>query len=160
MRRSTRILTFSLFSFGVLALGATAHAEEPFPAEISEAAGMPCVPSCLLCHTTNPGQAGTWVGKQFGAYMGTHGAKKGDAASIKTAYAAFAADPANMSKVMDLQKGLDPDNNTINLCTGPTYGCGAHIAKTTPQDSTTMPYWIAGALVLGSLLRRRKHERP
>jgi hypothetical protein len=139
-----------------------ARAEEIFPAVIQKDANMPCAPSCTLCHTTNPGEAGTWAGKKFGFFMQTNGAMKGDANSITTAYNAYVARvsagvPAGMipPQLAALQRGEDPDNGT-SLC-GPSYGCGAHIAKqkAAPRDLTA-PLWIVGAMAVAGLLRRRK----
>jgi hypothetical protein len=148
---------------GTLALAATAiwavpaQAEEIFPPVIAEDAMMPCVPTCTLCHTTNPGNATSWPGKKFGAFMGLHGAKMGDANSIRTAFAAYKAlgtDPTVAAGLENLKKGLDPDNGT-SLC-GATYGCGAHIAKTPPRSDLSGSLWVVGAMLVGGFLLRRK----
>ncbi len=63
-------------------------------------------------------------------------------------------DPANAAHLMALQQGLDPDNG-VSLC-GPTYGCGAHVAKKAPPSDLSAPLWVVGAMLVGGLLRRRK----
>jgi hypothetical protein len=135
-----------------------ASAEEIFPAVIAAEAGIPCTPDCTLCHSKSPGEAGTWAQKTFGTFMALHGAVKGDANSIKTAFAAYKAlkdtQPTVAAGLNALQSGLDPDNGR-SLC-GPTYGCGAHVAKQAPPSDLSAPLWMIGAMVVGGLLRRRK----
>src|ERR1041384_2288917 len=104
MRASTKLHCLALGGLTLLTLTllpGRARAEEIFPPVIAEEAGIPCVPTCTLCHTTNPGNATSWPGKPFGGFMGTHGAKMGDADSIKTAFAAYkalATDPTVAAK--------------------------------------------------------------
>jgi hypothetical protein len=142
----------------VMALPAVAHAEERFPAAIQAAAGLDCAPSCLLCHTTNPGMVGTWAGKPFGVYMATHGVTlSADTSAVATAYASYKADPANAAGVARLAAGQDPDNGN-DLCNGPTYGCGAHVASKAPPRDLSAVLWTIGAVVAGALLRRRKSQ--
>jgi hypothetical protein len=153
--KSVRSLLSGIAAVGVVTiLPGRARAEEIFPGVIAQAANMPCAPTCTLCHTTNPGEKGTWVGKKFGYYMGTHGAVMGDKNSIITAFNAYKADPSSGPALAALQQGLDPDNGT-SLC-GPTYGCGAHVAKQAPPSDLSAPLWVVGAMVFGGLLRRRK----
>jgi hypothetical protein len=145
---------------GLLALGtvsllpALARASEVFPGAIQQYANMPCVPSCLLCHTTNPGNIQSWPGKPFGAFIGTHGALPGNTASLKAAFDAFKADSTHAAMLKALEAGEDPDNGGA-LC-GPTYGCGAHVAKKALPTNSSAPSWIVGAVVAGALLRRRR----
>lgn len=137
---------------------ARASAEEPFPAIIARDANMPCVPTCSLCHTTNPGMAGTWAGKKFGLAMFANGATKGVPTSITTAFNKYkgtaSTDPTVATALMALQNGIDPDNGE-SLC-GPTYGCGAHVAKKLPPSDVSAPLWALGAVIAGGILRRRR----
>jgi hypothetical protein len=139
-------------------LPAVAAAEEIFPAAIAKEAGIPCTPSCTLCHTSNPGTAATWPGKKFGFFMGTKGIVKGDANSVATAFNAYkalaATDSTAAAGLQALKDGIDPDTGE-SLC-GPTYGCGAHVAKKAPPSDASSPIWILGAAVAGSILRRRR----
>jgi len=151
MRRTT-IPTLVL---GLAALwSAPARASEVFPGALQEAADMQCVPVCLMCHTTNPGTATSFGKPLAGALIG-RGLKKGDVNSLKVAYKAYAADPANAAAVADIKAGREPSEH-LDVC-GPTYGCGAHVAKeaAAPRDFTG-PLWIVGAVVAGGLLRRRR----
>lgn len=148
-------VTATFFGIAGLALGpAQAQAEEPFPGAIQDAAGLACAPSCLLCHTTNPGVASSWPIKAFGLYMGTHGAVKGGgAAAATTAFNNYKRDnPAGAARI---EAGLDPDTG-VELCNGPTYGCGAHIAKEAPPGDASALLWALGAMVTAGVVRRRR----
>lgn len=155
---------FHRFLFGasaLLALGlcpGQALASQEFPAAIEEAAGMPCTPSCTLCHGVNPGTASTFQNKLLGKALflpaGGTPVAANDAAALKASYATYAKDPANAANVTNLQNGIDPETGD-DLCAGPTYGCGAHVAKKAPPTDFSAPLWVIGAVVAGALLRRR-----
>lgn len=154
---------FQLTVVGLLAgLGAfvtplAARAEEPFPGALQEAAGLACAPSCLICHTTNPGNSSSWAGKGFGVAMFNNGVKPGAGeAEVKAAYDKFAADPMNAAKLALLLDNKDPDNGQ-DLCQI-TYGCGARIAKDEPRDDWSGLLFVAGAVGFGALLRRTKRR--
>lgn len=151
-----RSRTIPTLVLGLAALCSTrAHASEVFPGALQEAADMQCVPVCLMCHTTNPGTATSWQTKLLGPSLQLEGLKKGDASSLTVAYKAYAADPANAAAVADIKAGREPREH-LDVC-GPTYGCGAHVAKEAamPRDLTG-PLWVVGAVVAGGLLRRRR----
>jgi hypothetical protein len=151
---SARNLLFGLSSIAAAVLAPIpAHASEVFPGAIQEAAGLSCAPSCLLCHTSNPGSITTYMGKPFGAAMAKNGAAPQNTASLKEAYTKYAADTANATGVNRLMSGLDPDYGSP-LCDLPTYGCGAHVAKEAPPKDFSAPLWVIGAVVAGGLLRR------
>lgn len=141
-------------------LPGAARASEEFPGALQEAAGMPCAPQCALCHGVTPGTATTFTAKKLPRDLITAapGAAPHNTTWLKAAYTAYAMNTANADAVAKLKEGKDPETGDA-LC-GPTYGCGARFAKPAPQDGSTAPYWVAGALLLGSLLRRRKLERP
>jgi hypothetical protein len=134
-----------------------ASASEEFPGAIQEAAGMPCAPQCALCHGVTPGTAGTFMNKKLGATLFNIDANgivlPHDVAKLKSAYAIYAAKPENLAAVMDLKAGIDPQTKD-SLC-GPTYGCGARIVKKAPSRDLSAPLWIAVAMSLGVLFRRR-----
>jgi hypothetical protein len=144
-----------LVALGVSSLPQTALASEVFPAVIQEAAGMPCTPSCLLCHTSNPGTILTYQGKPFGKAMKDYGVSIRQEGTVRTAFTKFAA--ANPAAAEGLKLGLDPDDGT-SLCGGPTYGCGAHVAKDAPRDDWSGLLFVAGAMGFGALLRRTKRR--
>ena len=128
-----------------------ARAEPEFPGAIFDAADMKCVPTCTLCHTTNPGTATTWQAKMLGPTLVGAGLKAGEPDSMNAAFKAYAA--IHATEVAKIKQGIDPQTGA-NVC-GPTYGCGAHIARQTPNDNLS-PLFIVGAMVVGGLLRRRR----
>jgi hypothetical protein len=152
-------LVLAIAAAGVVALvPLRAQASEEFPGAIQEAAGMPCAPSCTLCHGITPGTATTFMNKELGKTLFSidpmHPVGPKDVAGLKAAYAKYAMIPGNALKVAALKEGKDPQTGE-GLC-GPTYGCGAHVAKKAPPSDFSAPLWVVGAMVLGGLLRRRK----
>lgn len=120
---------------------------------------MPCTPSCVLCHGVDPGTATTYMNKAMGRAMLANGAAPQNAGSLTTAYNKFAMDAANGAAVTALKAGIDPETNA-NLCEGGvTYGCGARVAKSTPQDDWSGLLYAVGAMLFGAILRRTK-SRP
>jgi hypothetical protein len=63
-------------------------------------------------------------------------------------------DPNVATVLMALQNGIDPETGD-SLC-GPTYGCGAHVAKKLPSSDFTGPLFALGAVIAGGILRRRR----
>ena len=142
---------------GLVALWSTpAQASEVFPGALQEAADMQCVPVCLMCHTTNPGTAGTWAMKPLPVALVQGGMKKGDADSLMKAYRAYAANPANAAAVADIKAGREPGAH-VDVC-GPTYGCAVPMVAKQPARSRdyTAALWVVSAMVVGGILRRRR----
>lgn len=141
---------------------APARASEQFPAALAEAAGMPCTPSCVVCHGKVPGDATSFTARKLpSALTAAGGFPPPGAAGVPTvkssfaAYAAKAATDAEIARVVAaLKDGIDPETGD-SLC-GPTYGCGAHVAKKAPPADIAGPLWVFGVVVAGGLLRRRK----
>jgi MYXO-CTERM domain-containing protein len=143
---------------------APAAASEVFPGALQEAADMQCVPLCTMCHTSNPGTATTWPFKLLPKALNTQTKmvngtpvrilKQGNADSLKEAYAAYAK-TASAAELADIKAGREPETHA-DVC-GPTYGCGAHVARqaAAPRDFTGA-LWVVGAVVAGGLLRRRR----
>lgn len=140
----------------IAAIPLRAQASQTFPGTLQDAAGMPCAPSCVLCHGVDPGTAGTFTAKQLGRDMLSNGANTPDDGKLKAAWAAFSAKPENAAVVTALQNGIDPETGA-NLCQL-KYGCGARIAKDAPRDDWSGLLFVAGALGLGALLRRTKRR--
>jgi hypothetical protein len=158
-----RGLALGLAVVGSVALAPLqALASEVFPGAIQEAANMKCVPLCTLCHTSNPGNNSTWQSKTLPLQLVGHGVVAGDADSLKAAWAKFlidpdpAAVPPAVRAAIVAQVAAGQDQTGADIC-GPTYGCGAHIAKqqAAPRDLTG-PLWIVGAVVIGALRRRTR----
>lgn len=147
-----------LFSCVGLCVAATwcglAHAEEEFPGALFEAANMQCVPTCLMCHTVNPGTANTYTQPLGSALNGIGGFKKGagDVEGLKAAYAKYAAEhPVEAALIT---QGIEPGSEK-DVC-GPIYGCGATFAR---SRAGATPAAVSGAFTLLALLwlaRRRR----
>jgi len=160
--KSFRSLFLGVVAFGFVAFAPSqALASEEFPGAIQEAAGMPCVPQCALCHGVTPGTAATYSRKKLGATLFNINPGKPvlphDVAGLKAAFAVYKMDPANATNVAALVEGKDPETGD-GLC-GPTYGCGAHVAKQAPPSDFSAPLWVVGAMALGALIRRQKSKR-
>jgi hypothetical protein len=130
------------------------HAEQEFPGALQEAADMQCVPTCLMCHTQNPGTASTYTKPLALALNAIGGFERGagDVEGFKKAYAQYAlAHPAEHALI---QQGKEPGAQ-VDVC-GPVYGCGATFAR---QRAGATPAAFAGIFVLVSMLwlaRRRR----
>lgn len=137
-----------------------ARASQEFPAALQEAAGIPCVPTCTVCHGVTPGDAGSFQNRQLPKDIikagGLPEPHKTD--QLKAAFAKYAMDPAHAAALASLKAGIDPQTGD-SLC-GPTYGCGASIAPQPAQGSTgTSPIWFAGlAMLIGAVARRFKQR--
>lgn len=150
----------------LLLVQAPARASEQFPAALEEAAGMPCTPSCVVCHGKVPGDIASFMARKLSTDLIASGGLPPPGAAgvpgIKSNYAAYAAkaatDPNVARVVAALKDGIDPQTGD-SLC-GPTYGCGAHVAKKAPPTDFSAPLWVIGAMFAGGLLRRRKSSAP
>jgi len=132
-----------------------AQAEEEFPGALQEAAGMECVPTCLMCHTSNPGTAATWTTKALPLALNSTNKlkpKAGDVEAFKVAFAEYAA--THPTEVAAIKAGRDPQTGQ-DVCS-PSYGCGATFAR---SPSGKAPASAAGVLSLAAALwlaRRRR----
>jgi hypothetical protein len=151
-------LGIALASFGSV----PAEASQAFPSTVQAEYDMPCAPTCTLCHTTNPGQAGTAAfGQLFGKLVFANGALPTNVDSLKKALAAIKLNKVDSDGNMtpdfeELAEGEDPNKpGEARLC-GPNYGCGAHIAKAPAKNGGA---WVlaacAAALVTFGFRRRR-----
>lgn len=163
MGSSRVVLGVTLLSVVEL-VSAHARASEEFPAAIEEAAGMPCTPSCVICHGEDPGHVTTFTRRLLGRTMFWYGLKEHDAARLKENYANYVAlrPPANNAMVdfasapkidLALKRGVDPETGD-DVCI-PTYGCGAHVASHAPPRDAWSALWIVSALALGAFVRRQ-----
>jgi hypothetical protein len=132
-----------------------ARAEQEFPGALAEAADMACVPTCLMCHTVNPGTAGTWtkpLGIALGVPVATGKAAGAEAVdAFNAAWRTYAADPTNAANVAQIKQGREPGSGQ-DVC-GPTYGCGASFASEAPKGSLSSALAAACFLLLASLWR-------
>lgn len=152
-RASVKTLALASVAFAsVIFVPASAAAKREFPAQLAKAANMPCVPQCTVCHVVNPGEAGTAT-KPFAGAMIRYGVLSDGAGK---AFEALKADnkPEYQAFVQAIEDGLDP-NYPKQLACGPSYGCGAHVAKKPPRDYWGIG-WVVGALSAYALTRRLK----
>ncbi|HET9932199.1 MAG TPA: hypothetical protein VFQ35_15960 [Polyangiaceae bacterium] len=145
---------FAAMALGCVAMVADPAAAKPeFPAELAKGANMGCVPQCTVCHTVNPGVAGTGLLKPFPkALVGYN--LLGDGA--EKAFEAMKAEnkPEYQSMIQAIEDDHDP-NYPLQLACGPAYGCGAHVAKKPPRNYWGAG-WVLGVLSAYALARRLK----
>ena len=141
----------------------TASASFPFPDAVKDAAGMPCAPTCMLCHETMGGGTGT-VTQPFGIAMMERGLQ-GSAQTelVPSAYAALDADNVDsdgdgVPDADELSAGENPNPDGEPFCgedgasalPTPSYGC---------FNSSAAPASVVGALggllAIGAIRRRR-----
>jgi hypothetical protein len=137
-----------------------ARAESRFPPLLTETVGVPCIPSCLACHLTDPGDATNWSTKPLGLYVGTHRITKSSSdADVVSVLQQFLADAQSEPTKADVVEALRQGNDAWsgnNLCNGPIYGCGAHVARASTTRDLTIAPWLVAALGAGALFRRRR----
>jgi len=141
-----------------------ALASEQFPAALAEAAGIACTPSCVVCHGKTPGDIGSFQARKLARDLIALGLPPPGAAGVpvvKSDFASYAmkasTDPEVARVVAALKDGVDPETGD-SLC-GPTYGCGAHVAKKAPPTDFSAPLWALAAVMMGALIRRRRPNR-
>jgi hypothetical protein len=140
----------------VVSFALHAGAEPEFPGAIQEAAGIPCTPTCLLCHTAIPGTLAN-LKQPFGLTVLANGVQPNHPESMHTVVARL----RDMKIDTDLDGKLDVDELAIGsnpndpdprveIC-GPTYGCGAHLAPAPPPARAPILWWLVAALALSAL---------
>jgi hypothetical protein len=136
-----------------------ARAEEEFPGALTDAADMACVPTCLMCHTVNPGTAGSWTKPLGTALMSTGKLKAGagDVDAFNAAWALYAAAPANAASVAAIKLGIEP-GMMQDVC-GPKYGCGASFARATPKGALSSTLAAACFVLIASVWGARRRLR-
>ena len=151
-----RLLSAAFAAASVLATQ-SAFAREIYSGVIADAADMVCIPQCTLCHTSNPGTATTWNQKKLPIALVGKIQPIGTVEGLTAAWNAYAADPANSTAVAAIKAGEDPEYGG-SVC-GPSYGCGAHVAKR-PQrkNDREVVGWAVGLAALAAALRSRSRR--
>jgi len=139
-------MLISLFAASALASGT-------YPSALESELGMPCQPTCTVCHETNGGGGGT-VTRDFGAAMMARGLTGGSqTALLTTALDAMAADNVDSdvdgtTDIDELVEGSDPNPGAAPFCdvVVPVYGC---------FGGSSAGFGLGALLGLGALRRRR-----
>jgi MYXO-CTERM domain-containing protein len=147
----------------ILSLIASAWASSSYPGALETELGMPCAPTCTLCHATNIGGPGTVV-TPFGIAMGERGLTGGgNIAGLTETLDVMATDAVDSdgdgtSDLDELFLGADPNPDAAVFCdidgggevVVPIYGCfgGA-------EGSGSAAGMGLGALLGLTALRRR-----
>lgn len=125
-----------------------AFAIPTFTAEMESHLGMPCAPTCLVCHDIASGGTGT-ANQPFALALEERGLVTSDAASLGAALDACHADAVDSdgdgtADIDGLLLGRDP-NGGADFCSvlQPEYGCLSHA----PGSRAWLALSIAGALV-------------
>jgi hypothetical protein len=114
---------------------AAATASNVYPTELADIAGMPCVPTCTVCHETNGGGTGT-VSRAFGQAVMARGLT-GDSNldGLGAAFDQLVADAVDSDgdgtpDADELAEGGDPNPDATPFCgedvepiVQPEYGC-------------------------------------
>lgn len=138
-----------------------ASASPTFPDAIQAARpNMPCVPQCVLCHTTNLGGYGTAV-TPFAAAMVSKGKLR--PAHTETVGPALKAldtlridsDSDGIPDVEELDQGTNPNGDSVALCSDVGYGC----VRVAPHGRPTTSVIAAALVALIWGARRRGRHR-
>lgn len=160
-----RAVRASLFVALLCAIPRVAAASPTFPDEIARVLQMPCVPQCVLCHTTNLGGYGTAV-TPFAAAMVSKPPKgsKLQATHTETVAPALQAlydqkidsDHDGISDVDELRAGTNPNGDGVSLCSDIGYGCVRVAAR---GDPSGWAFAAAGVAFLWCVRRRKVRTR-
>lgn len=132
-----------------------AWATSEFPAVIADVSGMPCTPTCNICHGSAGG--GGPMATEFGMALADCGMHAGDAASLRDALGTLESDGTDsdgdgVADLDELAAGSDPSGGP-EFCAGPapTYGCVSHL-RSAPAGA------LAILAMAAAILRRQRKE--
>lgn len=160
-----KLLSSLVVSSSALFVSNPAFASDVFPGAVRDTLEMPCLPSCLLCHTVNPGMAGTAT-QHFADLMVNAGGlpNPGETAWVERGLAALGAtdkDADGMSDLEELKAGRDPNVKGVGDICAPDvhYGCGAaSVAKPTSGSWSGAAWFVLGGLAVAGVARARRRQ--
>lgn len=158
-----KLLSSLAISSSALFVSNSALASDVFPGAVRDTLEMPCLPSCLLCHTVNPGMSGLTDQPFTLAMTGNAGLPNpGETAWVERGLAALGAtdsDEDGMSDLDELKAGRDPNvKGAGDICAPDVhYGCGAASVATPASGGWSGAAWfVLGGLVLAAGARARR----
>lgn len=161
-RKSPAVLAV-LAMMGIFFSSARARASDPFPGAVRDDLDMPCLPTCFLCHITNPGEAGSAQQPFADSMVNAAGIPSpGDTNWVTAGLAALGdtdTDVDGMSDIDELKAGRDPNvKGEGDICAPEVkYGCGAaHVSAAPPTDLGGAAWFVLGGLVLAGVARTRR----
>jgi hypothetical protein len=146
---------------GLVSAAHTAQASPDYPEVIRDELDLPCTPQCILCHTGNPGRAGS--AKQ--PFVDTLGVLSGQPQKVREkirelveAMPADDTDGDGMPDIEELQNARDPNvEGEGDICAlDVRYGCGARVEPQGPLSSGGALGALLTVAALSWSLRRRK----
>lgn len=137
----------------------SAWASSLYVSDVESTLGMPCQPTCVLCHETLAGGGGT-VTREVGQALMARGLTGGsNSAALEAALAQLETDAVDSDgdgviDVDELVAGDDPNPGGVAFCDllVPTYGCVGSVVPAGPSAGAAL---VAGLLLAGSVTRRR-----
>lgn len=148
-----------LILVGLLSWSLPASTKPEFPERLRQRLPIDgCVPSCLVCHSDPLGGADKLHG--FWPVVFPIVAEEAPPAQLPALDGDFDQDGASDGD--ELRRGESPViAGDASICTSnsPQYGCGARIARFSPEGPTRAGLLLFGGFWLGALIRRTTRRR-
>lgn len=163
-QRAPRRVAAVVCSGMLLALAGSASARPEYPGYLQEAVGMPCVPSCVLCHTDPAGGAErrNIHYAPFWALAKAYEAAKDKSSVDASAFLQGDSDGDRKSDFDELKAGESPILPWPAPACVPEYGCNVRATPTQAESGVAARVWLLGTvalIALARLQRRRASER-